>query len=145
MNKKRSPHVLLPKSSASIPAPHTVSLVSQSSLPLTVEKAVVWQAVGSTPASTSTTARKCTWSALCCVRAGKSLGVPTFTNLPSSKALGSRVTLWHSHQLLHHGRWLYINTFCSIKIHLHELASFPTVVNGFHYSFSPFSCTFFPP
>lgn len=117
----------------------------QSSLPLTVEKAVVWQPVGSTPASTSATARKCTWGALCCVRAGKSLGVPTSTALPSSKALGRGVTLRHSHQLLQHRRWLYINSFCSTKIHLHELASFLTVVNGFHYSFSPFSCTFLPP
>lgn len=93
--------------------------------------------VGSTPASTSATARKCSWGALCCVRAGSSLGVPTST-LPSSKALGRGVTLWHSHQLLQHTKWLCINSFCSTKIHLHELASFLTVVNGFHYSFFSF-------
>lgn len=38
-----------------------------------------------------------------------------------------------------------MNSFCSTKIHLPYLASFLTVVNGFHYSFSPFSCTFLPP
>lgn len=150
MNKKRSPHVLLPSPAhTSLPSPYCEPSFHRDPFLWSQRKQWPGQPAGSTPASTSTTARKGTWGALCCVRAGKGLGVPTFTALLPSKALGRGVT--KSHQLLLHIWWLCIKSFCSTKIHLHELASFLTVVNGFHFfsvfffSFYPFSCAFLPP
>jgi len=67
-----------------------------------------------------------------------SLGLPNSAALPPSTAPGREVTLFCSHHLLQHRRWLCLNSFCSTKIHLPELVCLLTVVNGFHYSFSPF-------
>lgn len=85
------------------PSPVLRAWLSQSSLPLSMEKAVSGQPEDTMPASTSATARSVPGSLHAVLEWGAS---PTSIALPSSMAPGKKATLFHSHQLLQHGRWL---------------------------------------